>query len=395
MKLFKINSREYLRLLIDILIYTESFIHKKSRSTTGKKRILIMRKDGLGDCIIFYPTLKAYRDYYSDAEITLIFPTYFKDLAPLLSHDLVDHIIWFDHKAFGSQFLYRRKFLLDLKRAGYDTFIYPVFSRETIGFLMMKLAGAPERIGFDGDISEQGKKAEATGSLVYTRLIQPPEHMVQELARDVYFAEHVTGKKITVSFPTIDVRKLSDARAIKILEEQGLLHNTQQYAIIFPGAGVAYRIWPAHNVAHIVDYLAHKHIRSIICGGPKEKELVADVISKVTTSLQPINLAGKTDLGTLAHLLSKATLYFGSDTGILHLAVAVGTPAVAIVGMGGLDRFFPYGDPKKNRAVRDTTRPWHTGNWSDAHLLAPGEIHPSIKNITVTQAQKEIDFVLE
>ena len=386
--------RKFVRFVTDSVIYIESFLYvRKKKSAKSKHRVLIMRKDGLGDCIIFYPTLKAYREYYADADITLIFPTYFKDLAPLLSKDLVDNVIWFDHKAFGSQFSYRRKFLLDLKRGGYDIFIYPVFTRETIGSFMMKMTGAQEKIGFKGDISERGARSEAKGMLTYTRLIEVPQTMVSEIERDAFFAEAITGKKVSISFPTIDIRKLSDEKASQLMNKNNL--TNKKYVVMFPGAGVAFRIWMTENFAAIADYLASKGITVVISGSSKEKELAKDIISKSVSGSNIIDLSGQTDLATLAHILKRSLFYFGSDTGILHLAVAVGTPAIAIVGMGGLDRFFPYGDHATNRAVYDKTRSYITGRWNDAHLLKPGEIHPSIKNITVADTVKEIDFLLQ
>jgi ADP-heptose:LPS heptosyltransferase len=384
---------------IDAIIYAESFFHKRpSQKLDGvhKKRILIMRKDGLGDCIIFYPTLRAYRDYYKNDEITLIFPTYFKDLSPLLGKDLVDIVIWFDHKAFGKSFSYRRKFLLDLKRAGYDVFIYPVYSRETIGYLMMKMTGAHERIGFEEGISERGQKAEKKGTVTFTRLIKVPEHIKKEIDRDVYFAEQVTGQKGGVHFPTIDVKKLPFAEAEALLAQHSFIDK--KYIVLFPGAGAFYRIWPLEKFAAIVDYSIHAGLTVVICGSEKEKSLAQKIISLSKSGIRAgaiIDLSGQTDLASLSHILSRARFYFGSDTGILHLAVALGTPAVAIVGAGGLIRFFPYGDPAKNRAVYDKTRSYVTGRWLDAHTLAPGEIHPSIKNITVLDAQKEIDSLLK
>jgi heptosyltransferase-1 len=347
-----------------------------------------MRKDGLGDCIIFYPTLRAYREYYADAKITLIFPAYFISLAPLLGKDLVDRVVWFDHKRFGSDISYRRRFLLDLKQAGYDISIYPVYSAETIGHFMIKMTGAAERIGFGNGSSLH----------IYTRLISPPEAMRLEIDRDIYFAEKVTGRKIKISFPTIDVRRLPSESAGELLAEHSLIGK--KYAVIFPGAGAPYRIWPIDKLSKVINYITSKGITAVICGSDKERPLAQKLLSSLKSAGpnamygRVIDLSGKTDLSALAHVLSGAQLYFGSDTGILHLAVAVGTPSIAIVGAGGLDRFFPYGDLGKNRAIIDTTRSYVTGTWADADTLGAGEIHPSIKNITVEDAEKQIDHFI-
>ena len=401
MKINKDSIRNKIRLLIDGIIYAESFFHRRKApefiNGRQKKRILIMRKDGLGDCIVFYPTLKAYRDFYKDDEVTLVFPTYLESLATVFNKDLIDHVIWFNHKLFGSSFFYRRNFMLNLKRAGYDVVIYPVYSREGIGFFMMNMTGAHERIGFDGDISEHGKRSEQRGTLRYTRLIKVPEGMKSELARDTYFAEQVTGKKISFSFPTIDVNTLPSAGADMVIQKYGLAQK--KYAVIFPGAGIPYRIWPHDRFAAVIDHIVALGIAVVIAGGPKEKGLAQNIISltteKTRISRAIVNLTGETDLPTLSRILARAQFYFGSDTGVLHLAAAVGTPCIGIMGMGGLDRFFPYGDLSKNKVIFDKTKKWITGSWTDGHFMKPGEIHPSIKNITLEDAKKEIDAMIK
>jgi ADP-heptose:LPS heptosyltransferase len=293
--------------------------------------------------------------------------------------------------------------MIGLGRTNYDVFIYPAPSRESVGYFMMKMIRATERIGFGGDITEHGKKLEEMGALTYTKLIRPPENIKAEIDRYVYFTEQVTGKKIDVEFPTIDIKKLSDCKALELLKVNDL--ENKKYAIMFPGAGAPYRIWPPEKSAQIVNYIRNKGMTVVMCGGDKEKALVRDIMSLANKNQQDdgqnviADLSGKTDLATLAHLLAKSQFYFGSDTGILHLAVAVGTPAVATVGSGGLDRFFPYGDLKKNRVVCDRThsfvRSYTPGDWSDAHFLKPNEIHPSIKNITTEDAEKEVDYMID
>jgi len=45
-----------------------------------------------------------------------------------------------------------------------------------------------------------------------------------------------------------------------------------------------------------------------------------------------IDITGKTTLTTLAAILKSSLLYIGNDTGTVHLASAVGTPTVCIMG---------------------------------------------------------------
>src|ERR1035437_1876456 len=98
-------------------IYIESFLYGKKSKPATKKRVLIMRMDGLGDCILFFPTLHAYCEHYKNAEITLVLPEPFKELSPLIEQYRFDNIIWFSHHLFKSSFLYRRHLMIGLRRA--------------------------------------------------------------------------------------------------------------------------------------------------------------------------------------------------------------------------------------------------------------------------------------
>ena len=384
--------KEALKSIVDSVILAEAlFVRPRKKPADEKRKVLILRKDGLGDCIVFYPTLKAYRRYYKDADITLVFPKYFESLAPIVGKDLADRVIWFDHKAFSSDLLYRRGFLLDLYRQGYDVALYPVFSRESIGDKMMRMTRAKERIGFDGDPSVQGETAKLKGDRSYTRLISPPPAIRLEIERDRYFAEKVTGTRCDIGFPAFDIKKLPSSKAADLIDRCGL--TGKKFAVIFPGAGAPYRIWPEERWAKAIDHISAKGIAPLICGSGKDTGL-AQKISSIAAS-KAFDITGKTDLADLAHILARASFYFGSDTGILHLAVAVKTPTAAIVGSGGLYRFFPYGDPKTNRAIYDRSQSYDTGIWTDAKKLKPGEIHPSIKAITVKQALGELDSLIE
>lgn len=367
--------KDLLRNVIDSSIALEARLHSKIQS--DKKQILILRKDGLGDCLLFYPFLKDYRRYYKDAKITLVFPSYFKDLSPALSD--IDEVLWFDHKRFSKSFSYRRSFLIGLKHAGFDTAIYPVFTREPIGDLMMKITEAPEIIGFDTGARD-----------TYTKLIKIPDEIKSEIERNALFAKEITGTKSEISFPTIDSEKLQKDKANTLLSS-----ISKPYAVIFPGAGASYRIWPHDRFSAVIEHLMQKGIQPVLCGSHNEYSLTKNIISMLRDGDRNnvIDLTGQTDLATLAHILSGAQLYFGSDTGIMHLAAAVGTPVIGIIGSGSIGRFFPYGDPKKNIALHNRAfKP--TWDWS-SEKLSGYQIHPSIESITLEMATGAIDSMIK
>jgi ADP-heptose:LPS heptosyltransferase len=366
--------------IIDNLIYLESrFCRKDPSSPNGKKRVLILRKDGLGDCIIFYPTLAAYREYYRDDEITLVFPKVFESLFPLLNS--IDKIIWFDANKFSGNLFYRRRFLLDLHRKNYDVVLYPVFTRETMGDFMVKISCAKETVGFDGKDNS-----------IYGRLITPPKDMNLEIDRDRYFAEMVTNKKIDIAFPTIDIKKLPAERSKEIIQRYSL--DEKPFVIVFPGAGKPYKIWQPDKFAAVIDYLIENNMTPVVCGDKKETTLAKDIISQVRSPDKVVDISGQTDLPTMAHLLARAKFYFGSDTSILHLATAIKTPTLCIMGGGHFGRFFPYGDLTCNKIVFDENMTCMNDDWACTKNIKAGDSAPCIGSIKVEKVKMAINDMI-
>jgi ADP-heptose:LPS heptosyltransferase len=247
-----------------------------------------------------------------------------------------------------------------------------------MGDFMVKISCAKETVGFEGKDNS-----------IYGRLITPPKDMNLEIDRDRYFAEMVTNKKIDIAFPTIDIKKLPAERSKEIIQRYSL--DEKPFVIVFPGAGEPYKIWQAQRFAAIIDYLVEKNIIPVICGNSSEKKLVKEILSYAKYADKVIDLSGQTDLPTLAHILIQSKFYFGSDTGILHLAMALRIPTVALTWEGSLGRFFPYSNLQKNIAICARSSSDDALMVSDKPLLELDELHPSIKDISVEQVITELE----
>jgi ADP-heptose:LPS heptosyltransferase len=328
--------RTILKTVIDTCIYYESLFVRKDHHT--KKRVLILRKDTLGDYILFYPTLSSYRKKYADAEITLVVSSLFKDLSPLLNN--FEHIIWFDAKQFRTHFLYRRKFLLDLARKGFDVAIQPTFSREPMGDFMIAMTGAQERIGVDGDCTASTEDEKRKNNAIYTKCITIPDSIITELDKNRAIAERITGEEVEVTFPTIDDQIFSDKIALQTQKEHEL--EKGEYVIFFPGSGTRFKVWPVEKFAEIADYFIEKEITPVLCGSNGEKDLVESILRHMKYKEGFVDLSGKTDLPTMIHLLKNSKCYFGSDTGIAHISAGILVPVICRLGGGHFKRFFPF-----------------------------------------------------
>lgn len=101
--------------------------------------------------------------------------------------------------------------------------------------------------------------------------------------------------------------------------------------IIHPGAGSPARCWPAERWAAVARAERAAGRRVIVSGGPGERALAIRVASAAGVPLQAV-VAGRADALGLARLVAAAGRVLSSDTGIAHLATALGTPSVVLFG---------------------------------------------------------------
>jgi len=99
---------------------------------------------------------------------------------------------------------------------------------------------------------------------------------------------------------------------------------------IQPGARFGAKQVPISVTIEIANALTRDGHRICLLGGKEEEGFAEELIAGMTD--RPVNLVGKTgirdSLGTLANL----NLMIGSDTGLMHMAAAVGCPSITVFG---------------------------------------------------------------
>jgi len=101
--------------------------------------------------------------------------------------------------------------------------------------------------------------------------------------------------------------------------------------------------WPAESYGQLVDRLQEElGQRVILLEGPDERGVAGEILSQVKSRAPMVAQLGGS-LGVAAAVLERARLYVGSDSGLAHLAAAVGTPAVTLFAAADPDRVSPFG----------------------------------------------------
>jgi ADP-heptose:LPS heptosyltransferase len=104
--------------------------------------------------------------------------------------------------------------------------------------------------------------------------------------------------------------------------------------VLHPGASDARRRWPPASFAAVGDALAARGLRVAVTGSEAEAALVGAVVGAMQHDA--LDLAGRLSLGGLVGLMAGAALVVSNDSGPLHVAGAVGTPAVGIFWGGNV-----------------------------------------------------------
>ena len=132
----------------------------------------------------------------------------------------------------------------------------------------------------------------------------------------------------------------AERRVDALLAQHGLERG--RFVQMHPASRWLFKCWPARRVSELIDILQGRGERIVLTGAdsPDESAYLSDVLSAVRRP--PVNLAGQLGLKELAALTARARLFIGVDSAPLHIASAMGTPAVALFGPSGEIEWGPW-----------------------------------------------------
>jgi ADP-heptose:LPS heptosyltransferase len=150
---------------------------------------------------------------------------------------------------------------------------------------------------------------------------------------------------------------------------------------VHPGARLGSRRWGAARFAAVADRIADRGYRVVLTGAAAEAPLTAATARHMRRPA--LDLAGRTELGVLAALIGRTRLLVANDTGVSHLADALGTPSVIVSCGGDAERWAPR-DRGRHRVLHHAVpcRPC-------AHAECPLPGHPCARGITVAEVERQ------
>lgn len=361
------------RLLIPIYRLTLAVLDRSlfTRRHIRPGSIALVRLDAIGDFVLWLDSAKHYRQAFPQQHLTLIANSIWADLARQLPY--WDEVIAIDVRRLLRHPWYRWQTLHRIRAAGFDIAIQPTFSRVLLqGDSVLRATGARQRIGSTGDLSNISTQDKATGDSWYTRLIPTSQATMTELERNAEFVSELTGRVIEATLPAIPALNITQRHM-----------PDSAFFIVVPGASWTGRQWPVINFIQATQLIAEKYgLLPLLCGSAAERDLCQQLADGLTVSCQ--NLAGETSLPELVELIRKATLLVSNETSAIHIAAAVATPSVCILGGGHYGRFMPYPPPSGEHSLAATHRmSCYNCNWKCNQPHTLGEAMPCIAHIKV------------
>lgn len=339
------------------------------------ERILLVRPDHLGDVLLTTPAIQALRRANPKAEIHALVGPWSADV--IASYPEIDQVLTLSFPGFSRnpkkswRSPYEMAVVVSrhLRHINYSSAII-MRPDHWWGAMTVKLAGIPERIGYNHpDVAP----------FLTTVLAQKRQHAVMQNLRLVEkWTGQITPEQAVYSFP---VEAIDQSYIDGYLAEWGIRQNQPIFSI-HAGTGTWVKHWQVDKWAKVADILTEQlDAQVILTGSANELPLVRQIAGQMKQS--PIIMAGDTSIGQLAALFKRSRVVLGPDSGPLHLAVAVGTPTVALFGPADPIEFASWGSPTKHYTLFSdiACRPCRVLDWASDNP----EFHPCLREITVAQ----------
>ena len=278
-------------------------------------RVLCVRFSSIGDILLTTPLVRALRRRHPDAELYFVTK---QAMAPLVADN--PHLT-------GIVALEPHQSITDLART--LRALKPTHGLDLHG----SLRSTALRWLVPCKWSGYSKRKVARTTLISTKINLYGKHVP---VPERYF-EAARGLDVRPDggAPEFSLASSARERVADWLTQQGL--GERPFAAIAPGAAHATKRWPLGHWQRLAASLQQAGYAIVAVGGPGDRELIDGLGPAVK------NAAGQFSLQETGACLARAAVVISGDTGVMHMATAVGTRVIALFGPTvELFGFFPY-----------------------------------------------------
>jgi heptosyltransferase II len=286
--------------------------------TEGIERVLIRGTNWIGDVIMTLPAVAAVRRTWPRARIVILAKPWVAEVYRL-SPD-VDEVILFEEPGRHAGITGKWRLAGELRRNRFDCAI--LLQNAIEAAIIARLAGIPLRVGYNSD---------GRGALLTHSVRRTPE--IRRVHQIDYYLAMVAAVGCLAADRDVRLSPGSDyaATAERLLTQYGLEPNRPLIGIA-PGAayGPAKKWFPERFAAVADRLIDDTGGQAVLFGSAGDRESTTAVAQSARHPLTDI--AGKTSLREAIAVIARCNLFLANDSGLMHVAGALGIPTVAVFG---------------------------------------------------------------
>lgn len=327
----------------------------------GVPRILIVRLSAIGDVVRVLPALHALRDRYPNAQLDWAVEP--KSLDIISGHPALDQCLVFERTPGTKLEALRnfRRFCSQVRDSRYDVVVD--FHGILKSGLIVRASKAPNRYGFAPPRSRE------LSHLFTNHRVALLSGRMNRIEENLELCKMLDARsphlEVTIHVPD-DVQE----------EVEEYLHQTfdsgKKIVVIHAPVDRPEKQWPLEYFAELADLLlADGRYEVLLTWGPGQRD-VAEAVRNLTRR-QPEVAPETPTIKHYAWMVQGAALFFGGDTGPMHIASAMGAPVVAVFGGS---------DPVKHAPFRQPSQALYAGPEPPPKTIDLPTAQAALRNIT-------------
>ena len=311
------------------------------------RNILVIDFGQLGDVIMSLPALRAIREHFPQARITVAVGKPGAGVIELSRY--ADATLAVDRVALRDGFkpwsvLRILRIVQDVRQQRFDFVIdlHSLSETNLLGFL----SGAPKRL-----YSRRPRSLDFLANFNPRPPIEE-DHRKRHLIDRYLDVLQPLGIKDGPNVPKLRTRAADD-QAIDVMLRQARADTGAPLVGLFPGAGHPSRCWPVERFSELADFVVRNHgARVLVFAGPEERALLPKIrILFPKSSL----ILDKLTIPQLAAAQARLAVFVSNDTGPMHIAAAVGSPLVLLLDKRAPESYLPRAT--RQRVIYSSTIP--------------------------------------
>lgn len=282
------------------------------------RNILVRGTNWIGDVVMTLPAVAAVRKTLPDAAVAVLAKPWVAELYHICPD--VDEVILFQSPGRHSGLAGKFRLAAELKERKFDAAI--LLQNAIEAAIIAHLAGIPVRAGYNSD----GRGFLLTHSVGRTKEIRKV-HQIDYYLEMVRALGFQSGGKDVRLQPGKDYEEIAE----DLLKAHAAAGNGPLVGIA-PGAtyGPA-KMWFPDRFARVADRIVENFGARVLLFGSRGDQDVAESVRRYA-SRPLINIAGRTTLKEAVALIARCDLFLSNDSGLMHVAGALGVPMIAIFG---------------------------------------------------------------